>query len=96
MYFFVKTECSRDKVDELTRKVANHEIKTPKGNISFVSPDGCFGFDIIECDSETECRQQYSDLVNQGYCRIIEMTPIEPMGQFIERWKQQHPGAVAA
>ena len=94
MYFFVKTECARDTVDELTRKVANHEIKTPKGNISFVSPDGCFGFDIIECESEAECRQQYADLVNQGYCRITEMT--EPMGQFIERWKRQHPEVAAA
>ena len=87
-YFLVKTECAADKVDELTRKVANSEIPKIKGNLVFVSPDGRIGYDIIEAESEDEVRRTYQHLTQ--YCRIHEITPIVPMGQYIERWKCQH------
>ena len=91
MFFFVKSEVSPDKVDELTRKIANKEITTPLGNFSFVTTDGCVGYDLIECRDEADCRQKYSAL--QEYLTIREMTPIEPMGQFLERWKHQRQAA---
>jgi len=87
MFYLVKTECSPSQVDELTRKVANHEVETPSGNLSFVSSDGRIGYDIIEGSSESEIRSKYQGLSN--YLRIVELTPIMPMGQFIEHWKTQ-------
>ena len=93
MYFFVKSEVPSDKVDEFTRKVANKEVQTVEGNLSYVTPDGCYGYDIVECRDENDCRQKYNALVQSGLT-IIEMKPITPMGQFIEAWKhQQRPAA---
>ncbi|MBI2941505.1 MAG: hypothetical protein HYY04_13815 [Chloroflexi bacterium] len=90
-YFFVKTEVIGDRVDELTGKIARGEITGVEGNISFVSPDGRVGYDVVECRDEAHCRQKYSGYT--GYLRITEISRIEPMGQFLERWKRQHPQA---
>lgn len=87
MYYLVKTECPADKVEELTRKIANHEIPTPTGNLSFVSSDGRIGYDVIEAGSESEVRSQYQPLTS--HLRIVEVAHIVPMGQFIERYKSQ-------
>ncbi len=92
MFFFVKSELPRNKVDEFTRTLANGEIQGVEGNLSYVSPDGRFGYDIVECRDENECRQKYSHLAQYGL-KIDEMRPIEPLGQFIEAWKRQRPAA---
>ena len=85
MRYFVKSHLSPDKVEEFTRKVANHEVRTVEDNVSYVTPDGRVGYDIVECRDENDCRQKYSDLVQNGLM-IDEMTPIEPMGQFLEEF----------
>lgn len=88
MYFFVKSHLPSDKVDEFTRKLANREIRGVEGNISYVTTDGCVGYDIVECRDENDCRQKYGDLVRHGLV-IDEIARIEPMGQFIEAYKRR-------
>ena len=92
VYFFVKSEIPCDMVDEFTSKLADKTIRGVEGNVSYVSPDGCVGYDIVECRDEQDCRQKYSHLSSHGL-RIDEITPIQPMGQFIEAWKRQRPAA---
>lgn len=92
MYFFVKTEVSEDRVDEFTRKLANNQISGVQGNVSYVSPDGRYGYDFIECQDEGDCRQKYSHLEPHGL-RILEIRPVQTMGQFIQSWKQRRPAA---
>jgi hypothetical protein len=92
VFFFVKSELPRNRVDEFTGKLANGGIQGVDGNFSYVSPDGRFGYDIVECRDEDECRQKYSHLTQHGL-KIDEMRPIEPLGQFIEARKRQRPAA---
>ncbi len=92
MYFFVKTEVSRDKVDEFTRRLASGQIHGVQGNMSYVSQDGCYGFDIVECNDQNECRRKYDHLTQYGL-RILDVTPVETMGQFLASYKQQRPAA---
>ncbi len=86
MFYFVKSELPRDRVDEFTGKLAKDEIHGVDGNISFVTADGCVGYDIVECRNESDCRQKYDHLTQHGL-QIDEITPIEPMAQFITEWQ---------
>lgn len=88
MLFLVKSEVSADKVDELTRKVINHEIKPVKGNLVYLTPDGRFGYDIVEADSESEVKQMYKQYSN--YLKFHEITPIMSGGHFYDEWKMKH------
>jgi len=92
MYFFVKSELSADRVDEFTRKLANHEIPSVEGNVSYVTPDGRLGYDIVECRDENECLRKYDALVQNGL-KIDEICPIEPMGQFLQEFTQREEPA---
>ena len=62
MQFFVKTQVSDDKLDELTQKIMRKEIQPVKGNLVFLSPDGKIGYDIIEADSEQDARAIHPNL----------------------------------
>ncbi len=92
MYFFVKTELPFNDVDAFTRKLADGRIRGVEGNLSYVSTDGRFGYDIVECRDENECRHKYSHLMPHGLM-IDEIRPIEPLGQFVEAWKRKQPAA---
>ena len=86
MHFFVKSELPGNKVDEFTRKFA----KGAGGSFSYVSPDGRFGYDIVECRDENDCRQKYSQMAQLGL-KIHEMSSVEPLGQFVEARKRRRP-----
>ncbi|HLG51121.1 MAG: hypothetical protein IRY83_02165 [Chloroflexi bacterium] len=94
MLFFVKSECDRSTVDELTRKVINGEIQKVRGNIVYLSPDGCIGYDIVEARDESELRAKYAPY--SGYLRLVEVSPILPAHEFYTRWEQQHPRTATA
>jgi hypothetical protein len=86
VHFFVKSELPENKVDEFTRKYA----KGVEGGFSYVSPDGRFGYDIVECRDENDCRQRYSQMTQLGL-KIHEVSPVEPLGQFVDAWTKQRP-----
>ena len=88
MLYFVKNEVSSDKVDELTQKVINHQVKPVHGNLVYLTPDGRCGYDIVEADSEQEVRDMYKGY--SDYLKILEVTPIMSAGHFYETWKQKH------
>lgn len=91
MHFFVKTEVRPGKVDELARKIMNREITPVDGNIVYVSKDGSAGYNIVEAKDEADVCRKFNPY--DPYVELKEVTPIEPMGQFMERWKaQQGPG----
>ena len=85
--YFVKTEVIPGKVDELARKIVRDEIPSVEGNVVYVTSDGRFGYNLIEGTSEDEVRHKFDQY--RDYIIIREITPILPMGQFIERWKAQ-------
>jgi hypothetical protein len=91
VWFFVKSEVPTNQVSEFTEKLANHRMKNVEGNTAYVSPEGRLGFDFIECASESECRQRYSDLERNGL-RILEVSQCVPMAQFLKNWQQQRQG----
>ena len=95
MWFFVRSEVPSNQIQEFTRKLANNQMKHVEGNMSYVSPDGRMGFDFIECSSESDCRQRYSDLEKNGM-RLLEVTPCVPMDQFLQNWQQQQGRQKAA
>jgi hypothetical protein len=83
MYYFVKSELPREKVDEFTNELACGQIRGVEGNIAYVTPDGVVGYDIVECRDENDCLQKYSHLTQHGL-RIDEITPVEPMSEFLK------------
>lgn len=94
MLFFVKTECDRSTVDELTRKVIAGEIKKVRGNIVYLSPDGCTGYDIVEARDEADVRAKYAPYGQ--YLRLLEVAPIVPAHEYYQRWELQHAPSVSA
>ncbi len=88
MMFLVRTQVRGGKVDELANKILNREIPSVSGNIVYVSKDGSTGFNLVDCNSESEARDMFSPY--QGYVDVTEVVPIESMGQFLERYKAQH------
>ena len=88
MMFLVKTEVRGGKVDELAGKIVNREIPSVHGNIVYVTRDGRTGYNLVEAESESQARDMFSQY--QNYIDIVEIVPIESMGQYIERWKAQH------
>jgi len=90
--YFVRTEVPKDKVDEFTERLVNNQMRRPEGNISYVTPDGCWGYDLIECNDESECRRQYDDLTKY-WLKIHEITPVMTMGHFLESWQRYHQKA---
>lgn len=88
MMFLVRTEVRGGNVDHLARKIVNREIPPVLGNIVYVTPDGRTGYNLVEAESENQARDMFSQY--QGYVDVVEIVPIESMGQFIERWKAQH------
>ncbi len=94
MLFFVKSEVVDDRADELTRKVIAGEIKKVEGNIVYLSPDGCTGYDIVEASDEASARSKYAPY--SQYLRLVEVSPVVPAHDFYEKWTLQHaPGAAA-
>ena len=87
MLFLVKTEVIGS-VDDLTSKIIRKEITPVKGNLVFLTPDGKFGYDIIEADSEAEVRNMYKQYSN--HLKFHEITPIMSAEGFYEKWKQKH------
>ncbi len=87
MMFFVKTEVRPDKVDELARKIVNREITPVDGNLVYVSPDGRTGYNLVEARDEADVCRKF--VPYDAYVILKEVVPVEPMGQFIERWKGQ-------
>lgn len=94
MLFFVKTECDRKTLDELTRKVITGQIKKVRGNIVYLSPDGCIGYDIVEARDESDVRSKYAPYL--PYLRLVEIAPIVPAHEFYAQWEIQHAPAAAA
>ena len=94
MRFFVKTEVRPGKVDELARKIVNREIPPVDGNIVWVSHDGRFGYNLVDARDEPDVCTKFQPY--DAYIVLREVTAIESMGQFVERWKAQHsiPGSV--
>jgi hypothetical protein len=92
--FFVKSECDRGIVDELTRKVISGEIKKVRGNIVYLSPDGCTGYDIVEAKDEADVRAKYAPY--SQYMRLVEVSPIVPAHEYYEKWEIRHAPAAAA
>lgn len=88
MLFFVKTEVRSGKIDELARKIINREITPVEGNIVYVSQDGRIGYNVVEAHDEADICRKFNPY--DAYVELKEVTPIESMGQFIERWKGQH------
>lgn len=88
MMFFVKTEVTDGKVDELAQKIVEHAIPSVQGNIVFVSPDGRIGYNLVEAPSADAARQMFSPY--RDYITIQEVTPILSMGHFVEQWKTRH------
>ena len=93
MLFFVKTQVSGDKVNELTQKIINKEIAPVKGNLVFLSPDGKIGYDIVEADSESEVRSKYQTYGN--YLQIVEIAPIISAGEFYARFQAKGQGGMS-
>jgi hypothetical protein len=88
MMYFVRTEVRGGNVDQLAQKIVNREIPPVRGNIVYVTKDGRTGYNLVEAESESQARGMFSQY--QGYVDVVEVVPIESMGQFIERWKAQH------
>jgi len=88
MLFFVKTEVRPGKVDELARKIIDKEITPVEGNIVYVSHDGRIGYNLVEGRDEGDVCQKFNPY--DPYVELKEVTPVESMGQFMERWKGQH------
>lgn len=88
MMYLVRTEVRGGNVDELARKIVNREIPPVQGNIVYVTRDGRSGYNLVEAGSENEARDMFSQYRN--HVDVVEVVPIESMGQFIERWKAQH------
>lgn len=88
MMYLVRTEVRGANVDQLAQKIVNREIPPVQGNVVYVTRDGRVGFNLVEAESENQARQMFSQY--QGYVDVVEVVPIESMGQFIERWKAQH------
>lgn len=87
MMFLVRTEVRGGNVDQLARKIVNREIPPVQGNIVYVTCDGRTGYNLVEAANESQARDMFSQY--QGYVDVVEVVPIESMGQFIERWKAQ-------
>ena len=95
MLYFVKTQCaSPSQVDELTRKVVDGNIQKVRGNIVFLSLDGCTGYDIVEADDEADLRAKYAPY--SQYLQLVEVSPIVPAHEYYDKWKKQHIPAAAA
>ena len=94
MLFFVKTECDRSTVDELTRKVISGEIQKVRGNIVYLSPDGCTGYDIVEARDEADLRSKYAPYSH--YLRLVEVAPIVAGHEFYEDWILRHAPSASA
>lgn len=90
MLFFVKSQVSDDKLDELTQKVINKEITPVMGNLVFLSSDGKMGYDITEGESESDVRSKYQPYGN--YLQILEITPIMSAGEFYARYQSRGGG----
>lgn len=88
MMFFVKTEVRDGKVDELARKIINREITPVEGNFVYVSQDGRFGYNLVEARDEADVCRKFNPY--DQYVELKEITPVESMGHFMERWKTQH------
>ncbi len=88
MMFLVKTEVRGGKVDELAEKIINREIPSVNGNIVYVTKDGRIGYNLVDTGSESDARKMFSPY--SSYVDVQEVVSIEPMGQFIERYKAQH------
>ncbi len=82
--FFVKTEVRQGKVEELARKIANKEITPVEGNIVYVSQDGRFGYNLVEARDEADVCRKFNPY--DAYVELKEVTPIQSMGHFMERW----------
>jgi hypothetical protein len=70
----------------------SHRVRPVEGNVSWVTTDGCFGYDIVDCANEAECRRKYADLEKNGL-RILECTEVAETCQFLNWWKRQHQKA---
>ncbi len=88
MMYLVKTEVRGGKVDELAQKIVDREIPPVNGNIVYVTRDGRFGYNLVDTRDESEARRMFSPY--SSYVDVLEVIPIESMGQFIERWKAEH------
>ncbi len=88
MMYLVKTKVRQGKVDELAQKIVNREIPSVHGNIVYVTRDGHIGYNLVDTGSENQARDMFSAYSN--YVDVVEVIPVEPMGQFIERWKAEH------
>ncbi|MBI4320371.1 MAG: hypothetical protein HY675_17925 [Chloroflexi bacterium] len=88
MRFFVKTEVRQGKLDDLARKVVNREFTPVEGNMVWVSPDGRFGYNLVEGRDEADVCAKFEPY--DEYVVLLEVKPIESMGQFVERWKSVH------
>ncbi len=88
MLYLVKTQVRDGKIDELAGKIINREIPSVSGNIVYVTPDGAMGYNLVDTGSESAARDMFSPY--DGYVDVVDVVPIESMGQFIERYKAQH------
>lgn len=93
MLFFVKTECEPQTVEELTRKVVDGEIEKVRGNIVYLSPDGCTGYDLVEAKDDAEARAKYAPY--SQYLRLVEVSPIVPAHRYYESWSLKRARAAA-
>lgn len=84
MFFFVKTEVRDGKVDELARRIVNHEFTPVDGNLVYVSHDGRYGYNLVEARDEAEVCRKFNSY--DQYVELKEVVPVESMGQFMERW----------
>ncbi len=89
MFFFVKTECPREKVDELTRKVVTNQVPSIRGNQVYLSTDGQCGYDIVQARNEQECRRMYERFGDD--LKILELSQIVPGQEFYDQWLSRHP-----
>ncbi|HVB97372.1 MAG TPA: DUF3303 family protein [Chloroflexota bacterium] len=95
MLYFVKSQCvDASQADALTRKVVDGDIQKVRGNIVFLSTDGCTGYDIVEADDEADLRSKYAPY--RQYLELVEVSPIAPAHEFYEKWENQRGSAAAA
>lgn len=88
MLFFVKSVVDAGLLDELTRKVIAGEINKVRGNVVYLSPDGCVGYDIVEARDEADIRSKYAPY--SQYLRLVEVSEVVPAHEYYQKWERQH------